>query len=164
MTWQMKEPGHQQPWYWPCYPGIFQFQQQKSLMTVYMYLSWIWIVTGSYWWKHWFKHWFCQATSHYLIHCWPISMLPYGIDHSVSKWVNNYCLALALSISFLLPIDIKSWSYIHDGISPSVLIISHSDYFPLRSRQLPDSPPDSSSEPYSPDNGNQSAMDQSCSK
>ena len=29
MAWQHKEPSHQQPWYWPSYPGIFWFQHLK---------------------------------------------------------------------------------------------------------------------------------------
>ena len=31
--------------------------------------------------------WCCQATSHYLSHCWPRSMSPYGITRP--QWVNN---------------------------------------------------------------------------
>ena len=27
-SWWCTVPGHQQPWYWPSYPGIFQFQHQ----------------------------------------------------------------------------------------------------------------------------------------
>ena len=30
MTWYHKESGHQQPWYRPSYPWIFQFQHQKG--------------------------------------------------------------------------------------------------------------------------------------
>ena len=29
-TWRWKEPGHQQPWYWPSYPVIFCYQQLKG--------------------------------------------------------------------------------------------------------------------------------------
>ena len=30
MAWWRQEQGHQQPWYWPCSPGIFQFQHRKG--------------------------------------------------------------------------------------------------------------------------------------
>ena len=30
MSWQHKEPGHQQPWYWPGYADIYQFQQDHQ--------------------------------------------------------------------------------------------------------------------------------------
>ena len=30
MTWRRKGPGHQQPWYWHVYPGIFLFQLHKD--------------------------------------------------------------------------------------------------------------------------------------
>ena len=30
MTWQYKEPGHQQPWHWPGFHRIFQFQHQEA--------------------------------------------------------------------------------------------------------------------------------------
>ena len=30
MPWWRKEPGQQQPWYWPSSPGIFQFQHHKG--------------------------------------------------------------------------------------------------------------------------------------
>ena len=30
MAWRQKEPGHQQPWRWLSYPGIFRFQHQKD--------------------------------------------------------------------------------------------------------------------------------------
>ena len=30
MTWWLKEPGHQQPWYWCYYPGIFWVQHEKG--------------------------------------------------------------------------------------------------------------------------------------
>ena len=30
MTWWHKEPGHQQSWYWPSSPRIFQFRHQKG--------------------------------------------------------------------------------------------------------------------------------------
>ena len=31
--------------------------------------------------------WYCQATSHYLSHCWPISMSPYHVTRP--QWVNS---------------------------------------------------------------------------
>ena len=30
MSWRRKEPGHQHPWYWPSYPGIFRVPQQTG--------------------------------------------------------------------------------------------------------------------------------------
>ena len=30
MAWRCKESGHQQPWYWIDYPGIFRFQHQRN--------------------------------------------------------------------------------------------------------------------------------------
>ena len=30
MTWHLAVPGHQQSWYWPSYPGIFQVQHQTD--------------------------------------------------------------------------------------------------------------------------------------
>ena len=30
MTWWSKAPRHQQPWCWPCLPGIFKFHHHKS--------------------------------------------------------------------------------------------------------------------------------------
>ena len=46
MAWWHKESGHQQPWHWPSYPGIFLFQNQKgqlnsSFMCIYLFKLWI---------------------------------------------------------------------------------------------------------------------------
>ena len=27
ISWLLVSPGHQQPWYWPCFPGLLPFQQ-----------------------------------------------------------------------------------------------------------------------------------------
>ena len=37
--WQ-KEPGHQHPWYWPCSLWIFNPQQQKGILIVYLLSLW----------------------------------------------------------------------------------------------------------------------------
>ena len=31
MSWQLKEPGHRQPWYWLRFPRIFRFPHQKAV-------------------------------------------------------------------------------------------------------------------------------------
>ena len=35
MTWRRQEPGHQQPWYWPSCPGIFQAVHYKADLSSY---------------------------------------------------------------------------------------------------------------------------------
>ena len=54
MSWPHKEPGHQQPWYWPSFPRIFP-QQYTKITTVF--------------WGHRliiFIHWFILVLYHYI--------------------------------------------------------------------------------------------------
>ena len=36
MSWRRKEPGHQQSWYWPNSPRIFQFEQQEVKVITFL--------------------------------------------------------------------------------------------------------------------------------
>ena len=47
MFWRRKEPGHQQTWYWPSFPGIFRFQHQEYQYALISFLRtemfhWCW--------------------------------------------------------------------------------------------------------------------------
>ena len=59
MCWQVKEPGHQQPWYWHSTPRIFWFQQQKC-------------------WRH-DKNW------HFVIICC-LFMIYFMLNMEMKKW------------------------------------------------------------------------------
>ena len=47
VAWRYREPGHQQLWYWPSYPGTFVFQQKKGScfrLNPQRFLSSIWFL------------------------------------------------------------------------------------------------------------------------
>ena len=65
----LKRPtGHQQPWYWP-----------SSARISYIYCWWVNLDQAMAW---------CHlAPCHYLIQCWPISIIPYGASRP--EWVKH---------------------------------------------------------------------------
>ena len=60
--------------------------------------------------------WWHQATSHYLNHCWPISISPHGIIRP--QWVNNDILYGTIPYHWVKHgFDCKHWFNINDLIS-----------------------------------------------
>ena len=51
MTWQCKEPGHQQSWYWPSSPWTLQFQHfQKGYIHIISGSQWVQPTSPIQWW------------------------------------------------------------------------------------------------------------------
>ena len=126
MTWQYKEPGHYQPWYWPCHLGISRCQHQWTLWALgdsngfFVHFKLIFVIDGGgisceiALERMPLDHtcdkstlvqvmaWCHQTTSHYLSQCWPRSMSPHGVTRA--QWVNalrpgKYGLHLQMTFS-----------------------------------------------------------------